>query len=50
MEMKIDVKAKLKGSGLLRNKKGEPQIEDIKKCSPEILSMLTKEELKRFKK
>ena len=50
MEMKIAIKPKLKGSGLVRNAKGEPEITDIKNCPSEILAMLTKDELKRLQK
>ena len=50
MEIKIAIKPKVKGYGLVRNKNGEPQIEDIEKCPKEILAMLTKEELKRLQK
>jgi len=50
MELKINIKPKVKSIGLVRDKNGNPQIEDITKCPPEILAMLTKDELKRIQK
>ena len=39
---------KTKGFGLVRDKNGNPKIDDYKNCPQEIKAMLTKTEIKEF--
>jgi len=47
---KVAMKPEVHMYGLVRNKNGKPQIDDINKCHPEILKLLTKKELKELQK
>ena len=46
----MEVKAKIKGFGLVRDKNGKPKIDDYKNCPQEIKDMLTKQEQEEFEK
>ena len=42
-------KPKMKAYGLVRDKNGKPKVDDINNCPPEILNMLTKQEIEELK-